>query len=61
MRGRFVCIYLLSVDNKLVFRQDFGSGTSSALMELPEMSSGIYFLHVVGVVGEIYVKELLIP
>jgi len=61
MRGSFVSVNLLTIDNKLIFRQSFTGGTSSASLTLPELSRGIYFLHVINQNGEIHIKELLIP
>lgn len=60
MRGSFISVNLLTVDNKLILRQNFPEGTSIASISLPELTPGIYFLHVINQNGEIHIKELLI-
>ena len=61
MRGSFITVNLLTVDNKLIYRQSFPGGTSIASLRLPELARGVYFLHVINQNGEIHIKELLIP
>mgnify|MGYP002621129711 CR=1 FL=1 len=61
MRGSFISVNLLTIDNKLIYRQSFPGGTSNASLRLPELARGIYFLHVINQNGEIHIKELLIP